>query len=115
MLWGLTASLIVGGAMIINGQNSSATRSEADVLRGGGVPTQTVDDPEVRLAELLQGLRVAGEVPVIERISNGAIVLTITVNPKVLDYLDTQRIVPTIVDGKTTLLLRRPKATPQSK
>lgn len=38
------------------------------------------------------------------------IVLTIMVSPKVLDYLDTQRIVPMVVDGKTTLLLIRPKA-----
>jgi hypothetical protein len=115
MVWGLTASLIVGVAMVINGQNSSVTRSEADVLRGGGVTTQIVEEPEIRLVELLQGLRAAGEVPVIERVGNGAIVLTITVNPKVLDYLDTQRIAPTVVGGKTTLLLMRPKATQKSK
>jgi hypothetical protein len=56
------------------------------------------------------GLRSVGEEPVIERLSNGSIVLTITASQNVLDYLDTQRILPKIVDGKTTLLLMRPQA-----
>jgi hypothetical protein len=115
MVWGLTATVVIGVAMVINLQNSAPTKSEADILRGGNATAQIVEEPEIRLVELLQGLRAAGEEPVIQRISNGAIVLTITINPKVLDYLDTQRIVPTVVDGKTILLLMRPKATTTQK
>lgn len=59
------------------------------------------------------GLRSVGEEPVMERLSNGSIVLTITVSQNVLDYLDTQRILPKVVDGKTTLLLMRPQASPK--
>lgn len=110
MLLGLTASLVIGVAMVISLQNSVATRNEIDILRGGNATTQIVDEPELRLAELIQGLRAAGEVPAIERLSHGAIVLTITASPKVLDYLDSQRIVSIVVDGKITLLLVRPKA-----
>lgn len=109
LVLGLTATLVIGVAMVISLQNSVTTRSETDILRGGKATTQIVEEPEIRLAELIQGLRAAGEVPVIERLGNGSIVLTITVSPKVLDYLDTQRIVPTVVDGKTTLLLMRRK------
>lgn len=109
---GLTATLVIGVAMVISLQNSVTTRSEADILRSGKVTTQIVEKPELRLAELILGLQTAGEVPVIERVGHGSIVLTITASPKVLDYLDTQRIVPAVVDGKTTLLLTRPKATP---
>jgi hypothetical protein len=115
MVWGLTATLVIGVAMVMNGQNAVKTRGEADILRGGNVTTQIVADPEIRLAELLRDLRAAGVEPVVERINNGAIVLTMNVSPKVLDYLDTQRIVPTVVDGKTSLLLMRPKATSKPK
>ena len=110
MVWGLTATLVIGVAMVMNSQNAVKSRGEADVLRGGNVTTQIVAEPEIRLAELLRDLRAAGEEPVVERINNGSIVLTMNASPKVLDYLYTQRFVPTVIDGKTTLLLMRPKA-----
>lgn len=115
MVWGLTATLVIGVAMVMNRQNSITARGDADVLRGGNATTQIVEEPEIRLAELLMGLRSVGEEPVIERLSNGSIVLTITASQNVLDYLDTQRILPKIVDGKTTLLLMRPQASPKPK
>lgn len=117
MVWGLTATLVIGIAAVINIQNSATEKSEAEflLLRGGNVTTLIVKEPELRLVELLQGLRAAGEEPVVARISNGSIILTVTASQKVLDYLDTQRIVPTVVDGKTTLLLIQPKATSKPK
>jgi hypothetical protein len=112
MILGLTATLVVAIAAVINIQNSATKKSEAEFLltRGGNATTLIVEAPEVRLAELVQGLRAVGEDAVIERISNGSIVLTLNASPKVLDYLDTQRVVPKVVDGKTTLLLMRPKS-----
>jgi hypothetical protein len=112
MILGLTATLVVAIAAVINIQNSATEKSKSEFLltRGGNATTLIVEAPEVRLAELVQGLRAVGEDPVIQRISNGAIVLTLNASPKVLDYLDTQRIVPKVVDGKTTLLLMRPKS-----
>ena len=112
MILGLTATLVVAIAAVINIQNSATDKSEAEFLltRGGNATTLIVEAPEVRLAELVQGLRAVGEDAVIQRISNGSIVLTLNASPKVLDYLDTQRVVPKVVDGKTTLLLMRPKS-----
>ena len=112
MILGLAAALVVGIAAVINIQNSATDKSEAEFLltRGGNATTLIVEAPEVRLAELVQGLRAVGENPDIERISNDAIVLTLNASPKVLDYLDTQRIVPKVINGKTTLLLMRPKS-----
>lgn len=111
VVWGLAATLAIGIVAVMRPQSSVPTRSDADILRGGKATAQIVAEPEVRLGELLLGLRAAGDEPVVERIDNGSIVLTITVNPKVLDYLDTQRIVPLVTDGKATLLLMRPKTT----
>lgn len=117
MILGLTATLVIGIAAVINIRNSATEKSEMELLRlrGGNATTQIVEEPEVRLAELVQGLRTVGEDPVIERISNGSIVLTFNASPKVLEYLETppNRISPSIVNGKITLLLMRPKATPR--
>jgi hypothetical protein len=117
VILGLTATLVIGIAVAIKVQNSATEKSEVEImrLRGTNATTQIVEEPEVRLAELVQGLRTIGEDPVIERISNGSIVLTLNANPKVLEYLETppNRISPSIVDGKVTLLLMRPKSTPK--
>jgi hypothetical protein len=117
MILGLTATLVIGIAVALNIQNSATEKSEVEVLRLRGIkPTpQIVEEPEVRLAELVQGLRAVGEDPVIERISNGSIVLTVNASPRVLEYLETplNGATPAIVDGKVTLLLMRPKSAPK--
>jgi hypothetical protein len=117
MILGLTATLVIGIAAVINIQNSAAEKSDVELLRlrGSNATTQIVEEPEVRLAELVQGLRTVGEDPVIERIRNGSIILTLNASPKVLEYLETppNRISPSVVDGKVTLLLTRPKSTPK--
>jgi hypothetical protein len=114
MILGLTATLVIGLAMVMNIQKSDPTRSEADILRGGNVTSLMVPDPEIRLAELVLGLRAVGENPTIEHLSNGAIVVTITSSPNVLDFLEMppNRMSPSIVDGKIILLLIRSKTTP---
>lgn len=117
MILGLTATLVIGIAVVINMQNAAVEKSEVEImrLRGSNATTQIVEEPEARLAELVQGLRAVGEDPVIERISNGSIVLTINANPKVLEYLETplNGASPAIVNGKVTLLLMRPKSAPK--
>lgn len=117
MILGLTATLAIGIAVVMNIQNSVTEKSEVELLRlrGSSATTQIVEEPEVRLAELVQGLRTIGEDPVIERISNGSIVMTLNANPRVLEYLETSLngASPAIVNGKVTLLLMRPKSGPK--
>jgi hypothetical protein len=64
-----------------------------------------VADPEARLAELQAGLQMTGEVPKIDRLANGQIVLTVKATEKVLAYLLTQRLEPEISDGYLVLKL----------
>jgi hypothetical protein len=79
---------------------------EKDVLRGAEHATVLiVADPEARLAELQAGLQMTGEVPKIDRLANGQIVLTVKATEKVLAYLLTQRLEPEISDGYLVLKL----------
>jgi hypothetical protein len=117
MILGLTATIVIVIAAVINIQNSVTEKSELELirLRSSNATPQIVAEPEVRLAELVQGLRAVGEDPLIERLSNGSIVLTLNASPNVLEYLETppNRISPAIVNGKITLLLMRPEAPPK--
>jgi hypothetical protein len=117
MILGLTATLVICIAAVINIQNSATKKSEVELLLTRGLKPipQIVEDPEVRLAQLVQGLRAVGEDPVIERLSNGSIVLTINASPKALEYLETplNGASPPIVNDKITLLLMRTKSAPK--
>lgn len=108
-MWGLAATLVLGVAVVIQSGGLLQNQDEADILRGGAATTLIVPEPEARLVELLAGLRAVGEEPAVKRIGNGAIVLTVASSAKVLDYLGTQRIEPTVTAGKITILLTRPK------
>lgn len=109
-VWGLVTTLVLGVAVVMQSNSVLQGPNEADVLRGGTATTLIVAEPETRLAEILAGLRTAGEEPDVKRLNGGGIVITVAGNPKVLDYLGTQRIEPTVSDGKITILLIRPKA-----
>jgi hypothetical protein len=109
-VWGLAAMLVLGVAVVMQSGGLLRNQSEADILRGGTATTLIVQEPEARLAELLVGLRAAGEAPVVKRIGNGAIVVTVVSSAKVQDYLGTQRIESTVIAGKITILLIRPQS-----
>lgn len=108
-VWGLVTTLVLGVAVVIQSNGILHGQNEADVLRGGTATTLIVAEPETRLAEILAGLRTAGEEPDVKRLNGGAIVITVAGNPKVLDYLGTQRIEPVVSNGKITILLTQPK------
>lgn len=110
-VWGLAATLVLGIAVVIQSNGVLRGQNEVDILRGGTATTLIVAEPETRLAELLIGLRSVGQEPVVKRLDKGAIVIMVAGNAKVLDYLGTQRIEPTVSDGKITILLTRPKVT----
>ena len=110
-LWALAATVVLGvGVVVQMGGLYRGQDDEANILRGGGKATVlVVENPEVRLTELLAGLKAAGEEPMVKREADGRIMLTVKRSDKVLDYLATQRIEPVVTDGSITLLLTRPK------
>ena len=110
-VWGVAATLVLGVAVVMQSGGLLRNQDEADILRGGTAITLIVSEPETRLVELLVGLRAAGEEPVVKRIDKGVIILTVVSSAKVLDYLATQRIEPTVTAGKITILLEPPKVT----
>ena len=58
MLWGLVATVVLGIGVVIQMGGLHLGQEDPDILRGGGQSTVLmVTEPEVRLAELLAGLR----------------------------------------------------------
>jgi hypothetical protein len=108
--WGLAATIVMGVGLVTQMSYLNLDGSGNDVLRGAEHATAIiVADPEARLAELRAGLQIAGEVPKIERLANGQIVLTVKATEKVLAYLQTQRIEPDISGGNAVLKLTQTK------
>lgn len=106
MLWGLAATIVMGVGVVIQMGGLNPDGYENDVLRGAEHATVLiVGDPEARLAELQVGFGVAGEVPKIDRLANGQIVLTVKATENVLAYLLTQRLEPEISGGYSVLKL----------
>ena len=61
MLWGLAGTVVLGVGVVIQMGGLHQDQDDANTLRGGGQSTiLIVTEPEVRLAELLAGLRAAG-------------------------------------------------------
>jgi hypothetical protein len=111
MLWGVAATLVLGVGVVFQMGGLHHDQDDSNTLRGGGQSTiLIVNEPEVRLAELLAGLRAVGEEPNIKRETDGRIVLTVKGTEKVLDYLTGQRIEPTLAQGKVTIELRSVKS-----
>ena len=106
-VWGLAASLLVGLVWLTQVDGLFKRDDDGNAtLRGGGQATVLlVADPEARLAELLAGLRAAGAQPQVYRQAAGRIRLQVMASPAVLDYLDTQRIAPALVEGQVLLTL----------
>lgn len=105
MFWGIAATIVMGVGVVIQMGGLHPDGYEKDVLRNAEhVTVLIVADPEARLAELQAGLQSAGEVPKVNRLTNGQIVLTVKATEKVLAYLLTQRLEPEISEG--SLLLR---------
>lgn len=107
-VWGLAASLVLCVGVALQMRSNLGDADESLQMRGadGHGTVMLVANPEVRLGELLQGLRVLGASVQITRPKAGQISLTITVIPGVLDYLNEQRIEPDVVDGRIKLMLQ---------
>ena len=106
MLWGMAATIVMGVGVVIQMGNFDSDGYEKDILRGAEHATVLiVTDPEARVAELQAGLQIAGEVPKVDRLANGQIVLTVKATAEVLAYLLTQRLEPDVLGGNLVLKL----------
>jgi len=106
MLWGIAATIFLCVGVVIQMGGFNFNGEDKDILMGGGPATvMIVADPEVRLIELQAGLQLAGEIPKVERRSNGEIFVTVKATEQVLVYLLTQRVEPDIAEGKLILKL----------
>ena len=111
MLWGMTATIVMGIGVVIQMGNFDSDGYEKDILRGAEHATVLiVTNPEARLVELQAGLQIAGEVPKIDRLANGQIVLTVKATEKVLAYLLTQRLESEVSEGHLVLRLEPSKS-----
>lgn len=111
--WAVAASLVLGMSLVVNMKAFLPEPDESAIVRGTGqASVLIVTDPEARLAELLQGLAAAQAEPKVERLSKGKIQLKLKATQNALDYLDTQRINPKVVDGQVVLLLTTLPAKP---
>lgn len=110
MLWGMAATIVMGVGVVIQMGSFDSDGYEKDILRGAEHATVLmVTNPEARLVELLAGLQMAGEVPKVDRLANGQIVLSVKATEKVLAYLLTQRLEPEISGGNLVLKLTSTK------
>ena len=112
-VWAMAASVVASVALVVQMSGLLPERDEGMVMRGGGQATVLlVNDPEARLAELQRGLRMAKAEPKVERLGGGKIQLTLKATTEALDYLATQRIEPSIKEGRIVLLLSPQPAKP---
>lgn len=97
-IWGLAATLAL--TVLVTIQVLVPEDDQVDVYRGGASATVLiVDNPLQRKNELLNGLKpLTGSVDV-SPLANGGFKLRVQDSQNVQDYLATQRIEPTVVDG----------------
>ena len=112
VMWGLAATVVIGVAVVIQMGGLHSNQNDADILLGGQSTLLTVDEPEIRLAELLVGLKAVGEVPTVKREPEGRIVLTMKGTDRVLEYLasGSHPIEPMLVQGNVIIELRPAKS-----
>jgi hypothetical protein len=114
LAWGVaaTAVLVIGVALQMNTlqQGQDASRMQ-DVFRSGGT-VLIVSNPKARAEELHTGLKSAGtDTPVITG-PDGQFQLRFKSSVAALEYLNTQRIEPTEVEGFVTLTITAPQKKP---
>jgi hypothetical protein len=106
--WGMTASVLIGIALVVQLGINPNRNSEDDVVRGDSATTTLiVDDPQSRLADLLTGLRTAGVDPKVTQIKDGGVLLRVPANDASREYLSSQRIEGKEKDGEIVLLLSK--------
>lgn len=106
--WGIVLVLLVGMVAVyqVNRVGNGASGQD-DVLRGGTATVLMVDSPQERMESLVKGLDQAKARYTVTQRSDGRIQFDITADAAVLDYLYSQRIIPTVKDGSVRLVLQK--------
>lgn len=106
-VWGVVASLLLVVGVVVQMQLAAVHDRELEIYRGSNATVLLVEQPEVRLREILVGLRTAGEDGVVKRLDDGRLGLKVKATQEVLDYLGTQRIEPLPKDGWVYITIAR--------
>lgn len=101
-VWGVAAVLVV--AVLVTFQVYGPQVDESQIYRGDpNTTTLIVDNPEQRANELAVGLRPLSPTTEIIQLPAGRYRLKVQGSQAVIDYLQTQRIEPVVVDGFITI------------
>lgn len=109
--WGLAACAVLVVGVALQWSRAPQGSDGPDmrlILRGQGT-VLIVSDPKVRANELVAGLNAAGAAPAMVASEDGRIQLKFQANDAALEYLNTQRIEPQLVEGWVVLTLQTPQ------
>jgi len=109
-LWGISAVMVIIIAVVIQtgGPTKSVQDTTHNILRGGTATVLIVDEPQVKLAELQAGLRGVEADFEVKKLKDNRWQVDIKVDEASLDYLEEQRMSPTVKDGIVRILIQRP-------
>ncbi len=106
--WAVLAFAVVAVFVALRvGMPVSGQDPAIDVLRGGTASVLIVQDPQVRLTELRQGLLAVKAVFTDKTLSDGRVQMDIQANESALEYLQSQRITPTVKDGSVRIVIQK--------
>ena len=111
----LAASVVLVIGFLVQQQLAGVREDALAKYRGPEVITISHAQPEARLIELQTGLRLAGEVAIVEHLKDGQIGLKVNASQAVFDFLATQRIEPTPKNGWIYLKISPVKSSDASK
>lgn len=109
--WVAVAAVVVGVAVVafqLTSTGGPDTPVHEDVLRGGAATVLIVPDPQARLVDLRQGFDAAKVPYQVKQLPDGRLQLDVTANAAALEYLDSQRISPTVKDNLVRVVIQKP-------
>lgn len=105
-IWSLGVNAVLAVVVVVQLGVSGNAPSQQDVLRGDQGTVLRVVDPQARLSELMFGLDAAKARYVIQRTTEGELILLVQADDAALDYLITQRMVPQVKDGLIVIRIK---------
>jgi hypothetical protein len=109
-IWSLAANVVLAVAVLVQlGLPSTSPDDATDVLRSGTATVLLVGNPDARLAELTAGLDLAKAHYVVLRKATGELQLIVQANDATVEYLQTQRVEPRVIEGLVVIGLRSAK------
>jgi hypothetical protein len=105
-IWSLGVNAVLAVVVVVQLGVSGSAPSQQDVLRGDQGTVLRVVDPQARLSELMLGLDAAKARYVIQRTTEGELIILVQADDAALDYLNNQRIGAQAKDGLIVIRLK---------